>query len=275
MTVTIDFFNSPFDKVPTLFEAETVAHWILEHKEELTNYAVYDGQPSQQTDITQNVEKLMSNNGHYIVLLSPCGDALAFLNPFAYLSLKINDYLIQKLVPTPDVPTNINRTQQSSNNSLANRTNEARVLQRIEDIFGLVRAYPSLIQPVYSKYIDNIQYEYSYMCIGRGWYDVADVRDGETLLSDIDGTSAEFFNPFTSPNSGSPFLSIGSAISEPILLVKRSNNVTGEVLKARNQFVLTYAGSMVFYKASTIPAHTIESVVLVMRCMQMRHQVTL
>ena len=54
MTVTIDFFNSPFDKVPTLFEAETVAHWILEHKEELTNYAVYDGQPSQQTDITQN-----------------------------------------------------------------------------------------------------------------------------------------------------------------------------------------------------------------------------
>ena len=254
MTVTIDFFNTPFDKEPTLFQAETVAHWILEHKEELTNYAVYDGQPSQQTDITQNVEKLMSRNGHYIVLLSPCGDALAFLSPSAYLSLKINDYLISKLVPTPDVPSNINRTQQSSNNSLAGRTNEARVLQRIEDIFGLVRAYPSLIQPVYSKYIDNIQYEYSYMCIGRGWYDVADVRDGETLLSDIDGTSAEFFNPFTSPNSGSPFLTIGTAISEPILLVKRSNNITGEVLKARNQFVLTYAGSMDFYKASTIPS---------------------
>ncbi len=252
MTVTIDFFNSPFDKEPTLFEAETVAHWILEHKEELTNYAVYDGQPSQQTDITQNVEKLMSNNGHYIVLLSPCGDSLAFLNPFAYLSLKINDYLISKLVPTPDVPSNINRTQQSSNNSLAGRTNEARVLQRIEDIFGLVRAYPSLIQPVYSKYINNKQYEYSYMCIGRGWYHVADVRDGETLLSDIDGTSAEFFNPFTSPNSGSPFLSIGTAISEPILLVKRSNNVTGEVLKARNQFVLTYSGIMDFYKASDV-----------------------
>lgn len=254
MTVTIDFFNNPFDKEPTLFQAETVAHWILEHKEQLTNYAIYEGQPSQQTDITKNVEKLMSSNGHYIVLLSPCGDALAFLNPFAYLSLKINDYLIQKLIPTPDVPTNINRTQQSSNNSLANRTNEARVLQRIEDIFGLVRDYPSLIQPVYSKYINNKQYEYSYMCIGRGWYHVADVRDGETLLSDIDGTSAEFFNPFTSPNSGSPFLTIGSAISEPILLVKRSNNVTGEVLKAHNQFVFAYTGSMDFYKASTIPS---------------------
>ena len=251
MTVTIDFFNTPFDKVPTLFEAETVAHWILEHKEQLTNYAIYEGQPSQQTDITKNVEKLMSSNGHYIVLLSPCGDALAFLNPFMYLSLKSYDYLIHKLVPTPDVPTNINRTQQSSNNSLANRTNEARVLQRIEDIFGLVRAYPSLIQPVYSKYIDNIQYEYSYMCIGRGWYDVADVRDGETLLSDIDGTSAEFFNPFTSPNSGSPFLTIGSAISEPILLVKRSNNVTGEVLKAHNQFALDETLSFEFKTAAS------------------------
>ena len=258
MTVTIDFFNNPFDKEPTLFQAETVAHWILEHKEELTNYAVYDGQPSQQTDITQNVEKLMSNNGHYIVLLSPAAPVVNsvvgfFVQHWSSL-ITVGSYALAKYLAPSYSPSNINRTQQSSNNSLAGRTNEVRVLQRIEDIFGLVRAYPSLIQPVYSKYINNKQYEYSYMCIGRGWYDVADVRDGETLLSDIDGSSAEFFNPFTSPNSGSPFLSIGSAISEPILLVKRSNNVTGEVLKARNQFVLTYAGSMVFYKASTIPS---------------------
>jgi len=258
MTVTIDFFNSPFDKDPTLFQAETVAHWILEHKEELTNYAVYDGQPSQQTDITQNVEKLMSRNGHYIVLLSPAAPVVntvvSFFVEHWFSAITFGSYALAKHLAPSYSPSNINRTQQSPNNSLANRTNEARVLQRIEDIFGLVRAYPSLIQPVYSKYINNKQYEYSYMCIGRGWYDVADVRDGETLLSDIDGTSAEFFNPFTSPNSGSPFLTIGSAISEPILLVKRSNNVTGEVLKAKNQFVLTYAGSMDFYKASTIPS---------------------
>jgi len=258
MTVTIDFFNSPFDKEPTLFQAETVAHWVLEHKAELTNYAVYDGQPSQQTDITQNIEKLMSSEGHYIVLLSPAAPVIAFAVVYwmeiaVVLAVVGTGYALSQLSKIK-LPDNINRSQQSPNNSLAGRTNEARVLQRIEDIFGKVRAYPSLIQPVYSKYINNKQYEYSYMCIGRGWYDVADVRDGETLLSDIDGTSAEFFNPFTSPNSGSPFLSIGTAISEPILLVKRSNNVTGEVLKARNQFVLAYTGSMDFYKASTIPS---------------------
>lgn len=255
MTVTIDFFNSPFDKEPTLFQAETVAHWILEHKEELTNYAIYEGQPSQQTDITKNVKKLMSNDGHYIVLLSPSAPVVAFVVKYwVYIAITVGSYALAKHLTPSYAPSNINRTQQSSNNSLAGRTNEARVLQRIEDIFGLVRSYPSLIQPVYSRYINNKQYEYSYMCIGRGWYDVADVRDGETLLSDIEGTSAEFFNPFTSPNSGSPFLTIGTAISEPILLVKRSNNVTGEVLKARNQIVLTYSGLMDFYKASTIPS---------------------
>ena len=82
--------------------------------------------------------------------------------------------------------------QQSPNNALAGRANEPRVLQRIEGIYGTVRAYPSLLQPVYSKYIDNVQYEYSYMCIGRGWYAVNDVKDGETLLSEITGTKAEF-----------------------------------------------------------------------------------
>ena len=53
--------------------------------------------------------------------------------------------------------------------------------------------------PSYSKYINNIQYEYSYLCIGRGYYSIADVRDGETLLSDIDGARAAIYDPFTSP----------------------------------------------------------------------------
>jgi len=254
MTVTIDFFNSPFDKEPTLFVAETVAHWILEHKEELTNYAIYEGQPSLETDITKDIEKLMSNKGHYVVLLSPSAPVVAFFVKYwVYIAITAGSYLLASHL-APSIPSNINRTQQSPNNALSGRTNEARVLQRIEDIFGLVRAYPSLIQPIYSKYINNLQYEYSYMCVGRGWYDIADVRDGETLLSDIGGSSAEFFNPFTSPNSGSPFLTIGTSISEPVLLVKRSNNVTGEVLKGKNQFVSSYVGYIDFYKASDIPS---------------------
>ena len=62
---------------------------------------------------------------------------------------------------------------------------------------------------------------------------------------------------FTSPNSGSPFLTIGGSISEPVLSVKKSNNVDGAVLQARNQFSLSdtgYLGNLDFYKASTIPS---------------------
>lgn len=258
MTVKISFYDGVFSSECTVYEAESVGRWILDNKSKLVNFAVFDGQPSLETDITKDVQKLMATDGDYVVLNSPAAPVIAFAVVYwmeiaVVLAVVGTAYALSQLSKIK-LPDNINRTQQSSNNALAGRTNEARVLQRIEDIFGLVRAYPSLIQPVYSKYIDNIQYEYSYMCIGRGWYDVADVRDGETLLSDIDGSSAEFFNPFTSPNSGSPFLTIGSAISEPILLVKRSNNVTGEVLKAHNQFVLTYSGLMDFYKASTIPS---------------------
>ena len=246
MTVKISFYDGVFSSECTVYEAESVGHWILENKSKLVNFAVFDGQPSLKTDITKDVQKLMATDGDYVVLNSPA-NAFDALFPFWSLSVRSIDYLAKQLIPT--LPNNINRSQQSPNNSLAGRTNEPRILQRIEDIFGTVRSYPSLLQPVYSKYINNTQYEYSYMCIGRGWYDIDDVRDGDSLVSDVTGASAEFYNPFTSPNSGSPFLTIGGGISEPVRLVKKSNNVDGQTLQARNQFTLTNGGSIEFKTA--------------------------
>ena len=167
--------------------------------------------------------------GEYVVLISPAS-AFDVLFPFWSVSVRGIDYLAQQLIP--DLPNaGQNRTQQSANNALAGRTNEPRVLQRIEDIYGTVRSYPSLLQPVYSKYINNTQYEYSYMCIGRGWYYIDDVKDGETLLSEITGTKAEFYNPFTSPNSGSPFFNNWGAIGEPVLTVKNLIMLMGKYYK--------------------------------------------
>lgn len=248
MTVKISFYDGVFSSECTVYEAESVGRWILDNKSKLVNFAVFDGQPSLKTDITKDVQKLMAADGDYVVLNSPASP-LDVLFPNWSLSVRSIDYLAKQLIPTPTLPNNINRSQQSPNNSLAGRTNEPRILQRIEDIFGTVRSYPSLLQPVYSKYINNTQYEYSYMCIGRGWYDIDDVRDGDSLVSDVTGASAEFYNPFTSPNSGSPFLTIGGGISEPVRLVKKSNNVDGQTLQARNQFTLTNGGSIEFKTA--------------------------
>ena len=259
MTVKISIYDHVFKNAePEIVEYSSVAEWILDNKKRLVNFAVFNGQPSNETDITKDVNALMSNTGEYVVLITPSAPVVAFIAAHwvgiaiaaTVLTAGYTLYQLSNL----KTPSNLNRTQQSPNNALAGRTNEPRVLQRIEDIYGTVRSYPSLLQPVYSKYINNVQYEYSYMCIGRGWYAVNDVKDGETLLSEITGTKAEFFNPFTSPNSGSPFLTIGGSISEPVLTVKKSNNVDGAVLQARNQFSLAETDYLDFYKASTIPS---------------------
>lgn len=124
----------------------------------------------------------------------------------------------------------------SQNNSLSGRTNTERPLQRIEDIYGTVRSYPTLIAVPYREYISNDEYEFSYMSIGRGYFDISDVRDSDTLLSSISGAGASFYNPDTSPNSGdSPFLEVGTGPTSPIYTVTRSNSVDGATLQAPNE----------------------------------------
>jgi hypothetical protein len=118
MTVTIDFFNSPFDKEPTLFQAETVAHWILDNKSKLVNFAVFDGQPSLETDITKDVQKLMAADGDYVVLNSPAAPVIAFAVVYwaeiaAVLAVVGTGYALYQLSKIK-LPDNINRTQQSS-----------------------------------------------------------------------------------------------------------------------------------------------------------------
>ena len=124
----------------------------------------------------------MIDTGRYVVLISPAS-ALDVIFPFWSASVRSIDYLAQQLIPDlPNLPNAANNTVQSANNALAGRLKQTEILQRM-DIYGTVRSYPSLLQPVYSKYINNTQYGYSYMCIGRGWYYIDDVKDG-TLLSE-------------------------------------------------------------------------------------------
>lgn len=95
-----------------------------------------------------------------------------------------------------------NRTTKSPNNQLGARDNQVRVLERVEDIFGCVKSIPSLMMPTYFKYVNHRQVEYGYYCVGRGYYDVSELRDGDTLLSDFSRASAAVYAPFTSPQHG-------------------------------------------------------------------------
>jgi hypothetical protein len=131
-------------------------------------------------------------------------------------------------------PPNADNTP-SASKSLSDRTNKPRPYMRIEDHFGTVRAVPSMLAVPYRRFDSDLEVEIGYMCVGRGAYDIADVRDGDTLLSAVAGASAEFYGPNTSPNSGdAPQLRIGSAINTPVLSVVSVGSVNGQLLRPPN-----------------------------------------
>lgn len=135
----------------------------------------------------------------------------------------------------PAIPDLSNVQTGSGNNSLSERQNRPRPNARIPDIFGQVRAIPDMLSVPYRVFENHRELEISYMCVGRGAYEIADVRDGDTLVADIAGSSVAVYAPDTSPNDGSPpQLQIGTAISDPLFNVSRLNDVNGQVLKAPN-----------------------------------------
>lgn len=233
----IEVFNHPLvGGEPAVYHADTVGGWLLEHYGDSPSVRVqvFAGAPSGATEITGNIAALIASDQElYTVLESPAG-----VDPFSWAVFAIAAILAVTavvLMPKPSMPSNVNRTQSSANNSLSDRSNSVRLLQRVEDIYGTVRAVPSLMMPTYTKYKNNQQYEYGYYCISRGYIDVKDIRDAETLLSDIEGASAAVYYPFTSPNFGSPVIEIGDPITDSIFTARRAEEVDGMTLKAPNQ----------------------------------------
>ena len=153
----------------------------------------------------------------------------------AAVSLAIS-YVIGALTSSSrSTDSQANRTTKSPNNQLGARDNQVRVLERVEDIFGRVKSIPSLMMPTYFKYVNHRQVEYGYYCVGRGYYDVSELRDGDTLLSDFNRASAAVYAPFTSPGHGAPQMQIGAAITDPVLTAQRNEQVDGITLQPLNK----------------------------------------
>ena len=68
------------------------------------------------------------------------------------------------------------------------------------------------------------------MCIGRGSYEISDIKEEETLISQIESASVAIYGPNTSPNFGNPELSIGKPIDTKIKMVRRISSVNGQIL---------------------------------------------
>lgn len=222
----------------TTQEVSDVRDFLMEQFEEWPSTArIYHKQVSSATDVTPSteteVQRLGELEGPFIVVVYPA-EPITIIYAIVAIIVVAAVVMAQQ---TPPTPTLRNTQNQSPNNELSERSNKPRPNARIPDIFGTVRSTPDLIAVPYKIFINNEEVEYSYMCIGRGEYDVPTlgVRDDTTRAIDIAGTSVEVYSPFTSPNSGDlPQLRIGTAINTPVLNVIRSNSVNGQVLRAPN-----------------------------------------
>lgn len=203
---------------------------------------IYHEYCAASCDVTPNCEadiaKLKSLDGRLYVVVYPADPVSIIINILIAVALSAVAYLLtpKAKAPTP-IPNLAQRNVQSSspNNELSARTNQARIAGRIPDIFGTVRATPDLLTVPYSIYENHVEIENAYMCLGRGTYDVDLVKDGDTLISEIAGSTVEVFAPMTSPNSGDdPQLRIGSPITDPLLAVASVSSVNGQTLRPQN-----------------------------------------
>lgn len=252
--IRITLYEHPFVCAqPKVFEVDSLSAWLLEHyhPQPQLKVQVFVGEPSAESEITNNLPALMASDAPaYTVLQSPGG-----FDPITWfvIGMVVSIAAAYLLVPKPEMPNAaVNRTQSSPNNALASRENKVRMLERVEDIYGTVKSIPSLMMPTYNKYIGHQKYEYGYYCVSRGYCDVADLKDGDTLIDDITGASAAVYHPFTSPNGGTPVLQIGSAIIDDVITAARAIEVDGITLKALNQVQLATSGSYTFAAAGGI-----------------------
>lgn len=147
-----------------------------------------------------------------------------FMVAAAVLSVGVSVYTYMNM---PDVPV---MDQESSNNELSNRVNRERIKGRVPDIYGTVKSVPDLVtQPILYYKEDGVEVEECLMCIGRGEFEISDIKDGDTFGSTIDGFSTSVYAPGMNL-TGTPQIQIGRSFTEAPLIGKKSSAITGQTL---------------------------------------------
>jgi hypothetical protein len=207
---------------------------------------IYRGEIAIENDVTPTDEHGVNEleaaeDGTYHVVVYPGDPITILITVVATLALTA----VVLLFLTPKIPS-ANMDSASSNNSLGNRVNKPRPNERIPDIFGRVMSIPEMLTFPITTFEDNVEVEVSFMCVGRGSYDIERVRDGGTPLTLIAGAGAEFYAPGTSPNFGAPQLTVGTAVDAPFRDVIRLNEVNGQQLDPPNRNHVTGQGNIRF-----------------------------
>lgn len=195
------------------------------------NTRIYHNAVAESNDVTpQNeagIKHLQSLDGTFYVVIYPSWIQFVYYAIVAIMAA-YSIYTILTM-PKPDMGQ-----AGSANNELAGRTNRTRVNGRIPDIFGQVRAYPDLIAVMYNYYENNIEIEETVMCIGRGYYQIHDCRDGDTDVNGIDGVSVSIYDPDVSIIGSETIYQVGQPFTGLPLDIAKSASINGQTLVRPN-----------------------------------------
>lgn len=221
------------------------------------NARLYEGHIAVANDVTPRTERevqaLDDADGIYTVVVYPADPVTAIIvGVIAAVALTAIMYLLMPKIPKAD-------NAQSATNTLGERANKARPNERILDNFGNQIVVLELLAVPYSIFENNNEIEIMYSCVGRGDHDISSIKDGDTPLNLIAGAGAYFYGPGTSPNSGTPSASIGTAIGQPLRDVVKSNDANGQVLRPPNYNQYNGDGNVRFLYPDTIQQNSTDS----------------
>lgn len=193
-------------------------------------FKIYIDEVGQDNDVTEDFDALQEDAEFFIIEGAGGGGIVGkILDPLGIFKI---------FNPKAATTSLANQQGESPNNSLTDRTNKPRPYERSYDICGTIQSIPNNLMTVYQIYnAAGKTIEYGYYDVGRGELDTpaSGITDGDTLMSEITGSSAAVYRPFTSPNNSSSSVLVGNAITENLYITTSSNEVDGETLKAPNE----------------------------------------
>lgn len=199
---------------------------------------VYLGEIGDDTDVTDDFDALKDEDAVYHIIEGAGSGALGAVSKVFGFILKPIAKLFGLNTAANANYTATNNQTTSPNNSLTDRSNKPRPYERSYDICGTVQTIPNDLMQTYKAFNSTgALLEYSYYDAGRGHLHIeADgVTEGDTLISDITGSSVAVYAPYTSPNNTtSPQLQIGDVIDQKLYVTYSNDDVDGIVLKAPN-----------------------------------------
>ncbi len=224
----------------------TAIDWILKNIPKGQNFSVYKDNLSKEHEISRDYEQISQADEVSVFLLPSGGIVIA-----GYIIAAI--LVVVALNAKPAALPNVNRSQQSPNNSLSDRNNRARPNQRIVDVCGKIKSIPDVLSREYSRFVDDIEVRIGYYCVARNNLVIEDIKEGDTSISDIQGSSAGVYGANRSPNDGiPPDIQIGEEINEPVYGVTQSADAIGQVLTASNANTLILTSTTRAFKAGYI-----------------------